>query len=237
MKTKTSTLKYVLAVASSAGLLATTPAIAEGPMATDDAGTLVPGGMKVEAVVSRDDKTRGSEIGFGYSPFEKVEIGLIFARESDRSDDPSTNINGTGFGIKWVPIQNDTGWSLGVSLGYGRAKVDVRAADNKFTEKEYALAGLATYRFVSGQVLHMNVGGARVKAEGESDTVGTWGIGYEFPLMERLQLTVEAFGAEHARPDKAIGLRYEVFDGFKVSGAVGRGNDRSFGQLGVAWEF
>ena len=40
-----------------------------------------------------------------------------------------------------------------------------------------------------------------------------------------------------ARPDKAIGLRYEVFDGFKLSAAVGRGNDRSFGNLGVAWEF
>jgi hypothetical protein len=77
----------------------------------------------------------------------------------------------------------------------------------------------------------------RVKVQGESETVGTWGIGYEFPLMEKLQLTAEAFGEERSRPDKALGLRYEVFDGFKISGAVGRGNDRSFGQVGFAWEF
>jgi hypothetical protein len=83
----------------------------------------------------------------------------------------------------------------------------------------------------------MNLGSNRVKADGVKERVGTWGIGYEFPLMQNLQLTVETFGEENSGPDKAIGLRYEVFDGFKVSGAVGRGNDRSFGQIGVAWEF
>ena len=37
--------------------------------------------------------------------------------------------------------------------------------------------------------------------------------------------------------DKAAGLRYAVFDGFRVSVAVGRGKDRSFGQIGMAWAF
>lgn len=83
----------------------------------------------------------------------------------------------------------------------------------------------------------MNLGSTRTKAHGTSGSVGTWGIGYEFPLMENLQLTVEAFGEEHAGPDKAIGLRYEILDGLKLYGSVGRGNDRSFGNLGVAWEF
>ncbi|MHB1360811.1 MAG: hypothetical protein ACYCWC_14655 [Rhodocyclaceae bacterium] len=83
----------------------------------------------------------------------------------------------------------------------------------------------------------MNLGSTRVKAQGESESLGIWGIGYEFPLMEKLQLTVEAFGAEHSRPDKAIGLRYEILEGLKVYASVGRGNVRSFGNLGVAWEF
>ncbi len=84
---------------------------------------------------------------------------------------------------------------------------------------------------------HLNLGGAHLKAQGESDTVGTWAIGYEFPLLENLQLTAETYGAEHVRPDTALGLRYEIFEGFKISGAVGHGNDRSFGKLGFAWEF
>jgi hypothetical protein len=227
--------KLVLIVATS--LFIATPVLAEGPMATDDAGTLDQGGMKVEAVLSRDDKARGGELVFGFGPIETVEVGLAFSRATDRADDPSTKLRGTGIGIKWVPIQNDTGWSLGASFGYGSTRVDERATPDKFTEKEYALTGLASYRLENGQVLHMNLGAVRVKAQGESDTVGTWGIGYEFPLVEKLQLTVEAYGEEHARPDKAIGLRYEVFDGFKVSAAVGHGNDRSFGQVGLAWEF
>lgn len=225
------------ALLAALGMCVATPVLAEGPMATDDAGTLEQGGMKVEAVLSRDDKARGSELVFGFGPIETVEVGLAFARATDRADDPSTKLRGTGIGIKWVPIQNDTGWSLGASFGYGSTRIDERATPDKFTEKEYALTGLASYRRENGQVLHLNLGAVRVKAQGGSETVGTWGVGYEFPLVEKLQLTVEAYGEEHARPDKAIGLRYEVFDGFKISGAVGRGNDRSFGQVGLAWEF
>jgi len=210
---------------------------AEGPMATDDAGTLDQGGMKIEAVLSRDDKERGGELVFGYGLIENVEIGLAFASATDRTDDPSTKLRGTGIGIKWVPIQNDKGWSLGASFGYGRTRVDERATPVKFTETEYAFSALATYRFASEQVVHLNLGTTRVKAQGASDSVGTWGIGFEQPLAQNLKLTAEIFGAEQTRPDKALGLRYEIAAGLKLYGAVGRGNDRSFATLGVAWEF
>jgi hypothetical protein len=229
--------KRKFALIAAASLFMTAPAWAEGPMATDDAGTLDQGGMKFEAVLSRDDKARGGELVFGFAPIEELEVGLSMARATDRVDDPSTRLRGTGIGIKWVPVQNETGWSLGASFGYGSTRVNERSTPDKFTEREYSLAGLASYRRENGQVLHLNLGAVRVKAQGESESVGTWGIGYEFPLVEKLQLTVEAYGEEHARPDKALGLRYEVFDGFKISGAVGRGKDRSFGQVGLAWEF
>lgn len=221
------------------GVCIATPALAEGPMATDDAGTLDRGGLKIEGVLGRDDKARGAELGFGYGVIENVELGLAFARETDRADDPSTKLRATGISLKWVPIQNDTGWSLGASFGYDRTRAHIRSATppdpEHGTEKAYSIAGLATYRFQSGQVVHMNLGASKVKGAGES--TGTWGLGYELPLMERLQLTVEAYGEEHARPDKSIGLRYEILDGLKIYGSAGRGNARSFGQLGVAWEF
>ena len=158
-------------------------------------------------------------------------------RSPPSAADPATKARSVGFGVKWVPYQNDTGWSLGARFDYGRTRTDHREAGEKFTEREYALTSLASYRLECGQVLHINLGTVKLTAEGESDTVGTWGIGYEFPIVDKLQLTTEIFGEEHARPDKAIGLRYQVFDGFKVSAAVGRGNDRSFGQVGAAWEF
>lgn len=229
--------RIALLSALSASLLAAPAAFAEGPMNTDDAGTLDKGGMKVEGVWSRDDQTRGGELVLGFGPIENVEIGIAVARATDHAPDPGTGLHGTGFGVKWVPIQNDTGWSLGVSFGYGRTRVDEPSTPDRYTEKEYAFAGLATYRLENGQVLHMNVGNARVKAQGGSDDTANWSIGYEFPLRENLQLTVETFGEAHARPDKAIGLRYEIIDGLKAYAAVGHGNDRSFGNIGLAWEF
>lgn len=217
--------------------LAMPSAFAEGPMNTDDAGTLDKGGMKIEAVLSRDDKARGREIGFGYGLIDNVEVGLAFSRETDRSDDPSTKFRGTGLSIKWVPIQNDMGWSIGASFGIGNTRIDERATPDRYTSKEYALTGLATYRLENGQVLHLNLGTTRTKEHGASDNVGNWSIGYEFPLMENLQLTLDAFADDNTKTDTQLGLRYEIQDGLKVYGAVGRGNDRSFGKLGLAWEF
>ncbi len=225
------------ALVAALSCLTALPAHAEPPMNVDDAGTLGKGGLKVEGVLGRDDKERGGELVFGFAPVDDVEIGISVARATDHDPDPSSKLRGTGIGVKWVPIQNESGWSLGASFGYGHTRVNERSAPDKFTEKEYAFSGLATYRFEPGQVVHLNLGATRVKAQGDSDSVGTWGAGYEHPLAENLKLTAEIFGEEHAGPDKAIGLRYEIFEGFKVSGAVGRGNDRSFGQVGFSWEF
>lgn len=210
---------------------------AEAPMNTDDAGTLDKSGMKVEAIWSKDDKARGLEALFGFSVVENLEMEVAGAYVRDTAADPATRTRGVGFGAKWVSYRNDSGWSLGVRFDYGHNRVDNREVDEKFTGRKYALTGLASYRLENGHQLHLNLGTLRIKAQGESDTVGIWGVGYDFPIVDRLQLTVEAYGEEHSRPDKAIGLRCEVFDGFKVSGAIGRGNDRNFGQAGVAWEF
>lgn len=225
------------AIVVATSLLVAMSAHAEGPMNTDDAGTLDKGGIKIEGILYRDDRERGVEMTIGYGPIENLEVAVTLARANDRSEGLSTKMRGTGIGIKWAPIQSERGWSLGASFGYGRTRVDERATPARFTEKEYAFTGLATYRSAGGYVLHANLGTAHVDVPGARNRVGTWGIGAEFPLQERLQLTAETFGAEHAGSDKTIGLRYEVFEGFKVSAAAGRGNGRSFAQLGVAWEF
>lgn len=210
---------------------------AEAPMNTDDAGTLDQGGMKVEGVWSKDDRTNGGELLFGFSPIATLELEVAASQAKDDSTSPAGRLRGTGFGAKWVPRQIETGWSLGGRFDFGHIRVHDRVADARWSERDYALTGLASWRRENGQVLHINLGVAQLEAQGTRDTVGTWSIGYEVPVADRLQLTVETFGEEHSRPDKAIGLRYEVRDGLKVSGAVGRGNDRDFGQVGVAWEF
>jgi uncharacterized protein involved in copper resistance len=112
-----------------------------------------------------------------------------------------------------------------------------RATPERLTHREYALTGLATYRFANEHVLHLNAGHKSTKVDGVRDNAATWAVGYELPLAQRLQFTSEVYGERHTRPDKAIGLRYEIADGLKVSAAVGRGNGRTFSQLGMAWEF
>ncbi|MCX8018504.1 MAG: hypothetical protein N2690_11485, partial [Rhodocyclaceae bacterium] len=195
------------------------------------------GGMKIEGAWARDERARGGELLIGFAPLEHLEISLAASRSRDRAEDPATRLGGSAIGLKWVPIQNETGWSFGASLILDRVRVDERANDARWVATGHALTGLASYRFPDGQKVHANLGVLRTRAPGERDTLGSWGLGYEYPLGEKLQLTAEIFGAEKSRPDKALGLRYAVAEGLKLSGAIGRGNDRSFGQIGFAWEF
>ena len=210
---------------------------AEQPMQVDDAGTLTPGDFKLESVLARDHKVRSGEWAFGFAPVTSLEVGLSATRAFDREPQPNTKLQGAGVNVKWVPVQSATGWSLGASLAYGHLRIHERATPAKYNAKAYALTGLATYRLESDQVVHLNLGAQHTRAQGSSENAATWGAGYEQPLTRKLRMTAEVFGQEHAGPDKALGLRYEVAPGLKLSAAMGRGNDRNFGRLGMAWEF
>jgi hypothetical protein len=206
-------------------------------MHTDDAGSLGHGAMKVEATLGRDGKTRGGELVWGAGALPNLEVEVALARAKDRSSSPANTLLGTGMGLKWVPVQNETGWSLGARLDFGRIRVRDGATAARTSEHEYAVTGLASYRFTAERVLHLNLGHRSTKVDGVRDNAATWAVGYEMPLVNRLQLTTEVFGERHSGPDKAVGLRYTVAEGLKVSAAVGRGNGRTFSQVGVAWEF
>ncbi len=214
-----------------AGMLAASFAFAESPMSVDDAGTLGKGGMKIEGVWHRDDKARGGALAFGFGPTETLEVEIGASHERDTDASPGITLRGVGVAAKWVPYQNELGWSFGARFDYGRTRAEGE------TEHACALSGLASYRFMNDHILHLNAGAVHVIAPGDRETLHAWGIGYEYPLLQGLQLTAEIFGEERSGPDKALGLRYEIFDGFKASAAIGHGNDRSFGQAGFAWEF
>lgn len=226
----------VLMVAICAGV-SMSAAWAEAPMNTDDAGTLDKGGVKLEAIRSRDAQTNGTDLVFGYGAAEGLELELSLAGSRDGSVSPATKSSGYGLGVKWVPTKNDTGWSLGARVDLGSSRITDYVTPDRFTEREYAVTGLASYRLQNGQVLHLNLGAVQVRAQGANDTAGAWGIGYEIPVTERLKFTAETFGRAHSRPDKAVGLRYEFAEGLKLSVAWGSGSGRTFGQVGFAWAF
>ena len=220
-----------LRLATLALLLASagTPALAERPMAVDDAGTLERGGAKLEFGWSRDDAVRGYEGAAGFGPIDNVEVEVGFGRAKDRDADPDAKIHAVGAAVKWVPLQSETGLSAGLKYEYGRERVS-----GEDSTRVDALAGLATWAFEQGPRVHVNLG--REWARDDED-VNFWGVGLDLPLTEQLDFVVETFGAEHSGPDRQVGLRYTIAEGVKVSGAVGRGNDRNIANVGVAWEF
>lgn len=230
-------LKRPFLFASSAVLMLSTPAFAESPMHVDDAGTLEPGGMKLEAIWRKDAQQRGVEGVYGFSPLPSLEVGVAVAQDRDHATRPASRLSAVGLGFKWVPIQNKTGWSLGASLDFGRTRLTLGDTQERSTERESAFNALATWRAQDGHAVHLNLGSSRLKASGVGQTVGTWGMGYEHPLASSLTLTAEVFGQEHSRPMRALGLRYELAPGLKLSGAVGRGDGHPLAQLGMAWEF
>lgn len=213
------------------------PVGAEPPMTVDDAGTLARGGMKLEAAWLRDHKARGPDLVFGYSPLDGLELALNAGLTHDHAERPSTRTRAFGLSAKWVPWATDAGWSAGLSLNLGHARVHDRATPHRHTERNQAVVGLLSHAFEAGHKLHLNLGLERQRVGGRRDTSGLWGLGYEWAYSPGLQLTLESFGSGEGRPDKALGLRYTVAEGLKLSAAIGRGNDRGFGQAGLAWEF
>lgn len=209
--------------------LCSTLALAERPMAVDDAGALERGGAKLEFGWSRDDAVRGYEGAAGFAPVDNVEVELGFGRGKDRDADPDARIRAVGAALKWVPVQSETGLSAGLKYEYGRERVG-----GEGSSRVDALAGLATWAFEQGPRLHANLGRELARDDEDADF---WGLGLELPLTAQLDFVVETFGEEHSGPDRQAGLRYTLAEGVKISGAIGRGNDRKLANVGVAWEF
>ena len=167
-----------------AGLNCAVPAAAESPMHTDDAGTLAQGGVKLEAVAFRDDKTRGVDV-------------VVGGRRSP----------GSGDGSRAGPCQRQAVRACHYLPGPG-----LWAEMGAFAKRHWLVC-----RRAAGLGAHARAGRCRPRA------------------LDRARICLNRPG--HLPPGKALGLRYEMAEGLKVSVAAGRGNSRTFGQVGMAWEF
>jgi hypothetical protein len=214
------------------GLALAMAARAERPMVVDDASTLPVGGTKVEFGWRKDDRLRGLDGAVGYGPLAGLEVELGFGRDRDRGTEPAATIRSLGAQLKWVPWQADEGLSAGLKAGVGRDNLD-----GGEHARGWSLDALFTWTWAAGPRLHVNAGGEWQRRAGERERATTWGVGVDWPLSEALEVTVERFGARHAAPDSAVGLRYAIAEGLKISAAVGRGSDRTIANAGVAWEF
>jgi len=239
---QTSRSRFRLLPPLGAGFLATvltgTPVLAEAPMSVDDASTLERGSFKVETTLQRDGGRRFMDALFGFGAFPGLEVEVAAGWGRDRDYQPAADLRGAALGLKWVPVQADEGWSLGLRYDHGRLRVRPAAGPGlRFSETEQQLTGLATYRFGKGYAAHINLGLAYSREEGDSDSTGTWGLGFEVPVLRPLALTAETYSLRSGSVQSALGIRYTLREGLKASAAAGRGDGLSFGRVGLAWEF
>jgi hypothetical protein len=203
---------------------------AERPLNVDDAGVLDRGGAKLEAGWSKDDETVGWEAAAGFAPVDNLELEVGLIRTRDGTVSPSGTMSGRGLAVKWVPLQSDTGLSAGLKYEFAHESMNG-------VVRTHALNALLSWGFAEGRFVHVNLGREVVRESGDSEGVYTWGAGFDWPVTDVLHIVAEVFGTEHSSPSRAVGLRYEIAEGVKVSGAIGRGNAGNFGNAGIAWEF
>jgi hypothetical protein len=219
--------RHTLGAALCAALLLS-PAHAERPMVTDDAGTLALHGKKLEFGWGREGSVRGIEIEAGYGVLEGLEVALAAARARA---DGGVRAHAVGLALKWVPLQPEQGLAAGLRLDIGRERGGGESA------REVALTGLLSWRFANEVALHANLGQRHVRAGGVSNRSTTWAGSVDLPLAEHWQLAAEAFGERGTRPGRQIGLRYEIDEGLKLTAAIGRADGARLASLGLAWEF
>lgn len=231
-----STLALTIALALSCSL-APHAARADRPLTVDGADTLPRGTAKLEGGWLRDDDLRGLEIAAAYAPWDNLEFEIGYSRGHNPAREPWANQWSRGVAVKWGPLQQDEGLSLGLKYGYERETFDPPGNGRHERGHHHGVQALASWGWASGTFLHVNVGRDWARFDGETEAATTWGVAAETPVADGLDLTVEIYGDSLSRPDRALGVRYELFEDCKLSAAAGRGNDRNFFSVGVAWEF
>lgn len=229
-------LRAPVAAISAVLALCATPALADRPMAVTTVDAPEAGEAKLEFGWDKNDDERGFGLTAGFAPIDGLELEAEFGRSRDGDTSPATRAAGIGISAKWLPLRPAKGLSAGVLAELARERTDDRHHPREHATV-YGVSAIAGWRFESEQSIHLNLGREWVRESGDVEGVNTWGVAFIQPVGESLEVIAEFYGAEESRPDRQIGLRYEVVEGVKLSGAVGRGNDRSIANVGVTWEF
>jgi hypothetical protein len=188
-------------------ILVTFPAASHGarPFVTDDARVVDPGGYQLETFVKRQRAFGEREFWFlpAHTPFERVEITLGGIWVGSSLDGNSRAFVAQAKTLLKPLRTNGAGYAL--TLGFQR--VTPTGPDSGHTDPY--LNAIGSFSLAEDAVVvHTNVGARRDADAGM--TRGTWGVGAEIRLMERLFGIVETYGERGEKPTRHIGLRVWV---------------------------
>ncbi len=174
------------------------------PFVTDDARIVDPGGYQIETYIKKQRGFSESEFWFlpAHNPGGRVELTLGgFGVDSQPFGDSRAIVAQAKTLLK--PLEaNGAGYAL--TLGMVRlSRTPGSVEGNPY------INGIGSFSFADDfVVMHTNLGARR--DAGAATTRGTWGIGAEIRLQERLFGIVETYGERGEKPTKHFGLRIWV---------------------------
>jgi len=185
-------------------LLATGPVHAARPLVTDDARTVDAHACQVESWI-RDN--RGSKEYWALPACNftgNLELTLGGAKTRDPAGTETTDVLLQAKTL-FKPLETN-GYGIGFAAGY-----NARPADNperKLLGNPYFYVPISFSLKDDLFVLHTNLGARHARDQGR--TLGTWGIGSETKLSDRVFIIAETYGETRGNPSYQIGVRYWI---------------------------
>lgn len=231
-------------VAIATALAAAAPAAhAARPFNTDDARIVDPGGYQIESFVKVQRGTKATEYWFlpahnfgGALDRLEFTLGGNVVRSSD---DGNSNLivgqvktllkpleaNGIGFAFTLGVNRFKPG--AGGAVDTGPLDLAITGADDpKSTKLRYNpfFNGISSVSVLDdAAVFHFNGGAARDTVGNQ--TSGTWGVGAEIRINDRVFGIAEGYGQSDAKPAYQAGIRFWAIPGsWQVDGTVGMQN-------------
>jgi hypothetical protein len=186
-------------------LAAPLDARAARPFVTDDARIVDEGGYQIETFVKHQRKFKEQEFWFlpAHNPFGRVELTLGGTAIHSALDGKSNSLIAQAKTLLKPLERNRAGYAL--TIGVTRVE---RASPAPIETAPY-VNGIGSYSFADDSVvMHTNLGARRDREAGL--TRGSWGIGVEILLSERLYGIAETYGERGQEPTRHFGVRYWV---------------------------
>jgi hypothetical protein len=194
-------------------------AVADRPLAVDDAGVNEAGEWDVEAWAARSGRSTTYNLAPTYAPIDGLELGALLLRVPGKA--PSLG----ELQLKWrITPRTEKACYTAATVALARSPGEPGAVN---------LNGVMTCTREQLGSVHLNLGA--YKARGQSAAV-TWGIAYERAIAH-VTPSIEWFRNEAGKPAVQLGLRGNIARNIQLDGSVGRKDAAAFYTVGTKLQF
>ncbi len=201
--------------------IATLPAHAGRPLASDDAAVVDRGACQLETWIGLTRSDRGIWLNPSCNPFGNTEFALGGGHVREDGGRDYTLVQ---WQFKQL-LRAYTDTQAGFAVAFGGEHV--RGDDARTT----FINGIATLPLAGqAQLLHLNLGASLARDASSRLTRAAWGLAYDAEVAASTRVAAEGFGVSGERANWQLGVRHELVPGHvqidaSVGGAFGRWSD------------